>query len=59
MEAIRRVLKYLRYIVDYELHYTSYPIILEGHNDANRIYYTKYLKSINGYVFTLGGSGVL
>jgi len=34
-KAIKRVLKYLKYTLDYELHYTGYSTILEGYSDAN------------------------
>ena len=32
-----RVLKYLRFSCDYGLHYTRYPIVIEGYSDANWI----------------------
>jgi hypothetical protein len=31
----RMVLKYLKYTLDYELHYTSYLTVLERYSDAN------------------------
>lgn len=40
-KAINRVLKYLRYTLDYELHYIDYSTILEGYSDANWIFNTK------------------
>ena len=40
------------------MHYTKYPAVLEGYSDANWIFYTNDTKSINGYVFTLGGAAV-
>jgi hypothetical protein len=54
----KKVLKYLRYTVDYGLHYTGYQIILERYNDINWIINIKDFKSTNGYVFTLGGTTV-
>ena len=54
-QEIMRVLKYLRFIRDYGLHYTIYPTVLEGYNDANWISNVKHSKSQSGYVFTLGG----
>lgn len=57
-KAIRRVLKYLRYTLDYGLHYTGYPAVLEGYTDANWISDSKDSKSTSGYVFTLGGAAV-
>ena len=53
-----RVLKYLRFTRDYELHYTRYPVVLEGYSDANWIFNVKDSKSQSGYVFTLGGAVV-
>ena len=34
-QGIMRVLKYLRFTRDYGLHYTRYPVVLEGYSDAN------------------------
>ena len=34
-KGIIRVLRYLRYTRDYGLHYTRYPVVLEGYCDAN------------------------
>ena len=48
-----RVLKYLQFTCDYELHYTRYHIVLEGYSDANWISNVKDSKSHSGYVFTL------
>ena len=39
--------------MDYGLHYTSYPAILEGYSDVNWIPNTKDLKFTSGYVFTI------
>ena len=50
-----RVLKYLQFTRDYGLHYTRYPVVLEGYGDANWISNVKDSKSQSGYVFTLGG----
>ncbi len=49
-----RVMRYLRYTINYELHYTRYPFVLEEYNDVNWIPVTKYTKSMSGYVFTFG-----
>lgn len=40
------------------MYYTKYPVILEGHSDANWISNSKDPKFISGYVFTLGGTAV-
>ena len=54
-KALVRVLRYLKYTLNYGLHYTRYLIVLEGYSDANWISDTK---STNGYVFTLGGAAI-
>ena len=53
-----RVLQYLRFTCDYELHYTRYPIVLKGYGDANWISNVKDSKSQSGYVFTMGEATV-
>ena len=57
-QEIMRVFKYLRFTLDYGLHYIRYPIVLEGYSDANLIYNVKDSKSQSGYVFTLGRATV-
>ena len=57
-KAITRVLRYLRYTRDYELHYSGYPGVLEGYSDANWISDTSDSMATSGYVFTLGGAAV-
>ena len=57
-KAIFRVLRYLKYTQNYELHYSKYPAVLEGYYDANWISDTKDSKSTSGYLFTLGGGAV-
>ena len=57
-KGIIRVLRYLRYTRDYGLHYTRYPVVLEGYFDENWISDAKNSKSTNGYVFTLVGTTV-
>ena len=51
-------MRYLIYTLNYGLHYTRYPIILEEYSDANWISNTKDTKSTSGYVFTLNGAAV-
>ncbi|KAL6333744.1 hypothetical protein AAG906_028930 [Vitis piasezkii] len=55
-KSIIRVLGYLKYTQNYGLHFTRYPAVLEGYNDANWISDSKDSKSTSGYVFTLGGA---
>ena len=57
-KAIVRVLRYLKYTQNYGLHYSKYPVVLEGYCDANWISDTKDSKSRSGYIFTLGGGTV-
>ena len=57
-EALVRVLTYLKYTITYGLHYTIYPLVLEGYSDANWISDNIEIKSTSGYVFILGGATV-
>ena len=58
-DALVRVLKYLKYTVEYGLHYMRYLPVLEGFSDANWITNSMETKSTSGYVFTLGGAALL
>jgi hypothetical protein len=49
---------YLAGTVDYRIHYSRYPVILEGYNDANYIYDVDKLYATSGYFFTLGSAAV-
>jgi hypothetical protein len=49
---------YLAGTMDYRIHYSGYPTVLEGYNDANWISDTDGLYATSGYVFTLGGAAV-
>jgi hypothetical protein len=53
-----RVMRYLKYTLNYGLHYTRYPFILREYNYVNWIFVTKDTKSMSGYVFTFGGADV-
>ncbi|PHT58631.1 putative disease resistance protein RGA4 [Capsicum baccatum] len=55
---MKRVLGYLKYTQDYTLHYNKYPAVLEGYSDANWITGSNEVKSMSGYVFTIGGGAV-
>lgn len=57
-DALIRVLRYLRYTLDWGIHYTEFSAILEGYCDANWISDTNESKSTSGYVFTLAGGAV-
>lgn len=57
-KSITRLLRYVRYTREYGLHYESYPVVIEGYNDANWISDIKDSRSTSGYVFTLGGAAI-
>nr|GEX74691.1 zinc finger, CCHC-type [Tanacetum cinerariifolium] len=48
-QAIQRVLKYLKKIMDYRLTYTGYPSVLECYTDASLISSTKDNSSTSGW----------
>ena len=49
-KAIKRLLGYLKHTQDYSLHYTEYPVVLEGYCDANWITGTK--RHFLGYLYS-------
>ncbi|KAL7147831.1 hypothetical protein ABFS83_06G135100, partial [Erythranthe nasuta] len=53
-KEITRVLRYLKNTINLGLHYTRYPVVLEGYSDANWISDTNDSKSTSGYVFMIG-----
>jgi hypothetical protein len=56
--ALERVMHYLVGTMDYGIHYSGYPAVLEGYSDANWISDVNELYATSGYVFTLGGAAV-
>ena len=56
--AIERLMRYLVGTMNYGIHYTGYPKVLEGYSDSNWISDADELKATSGYVFTLGGGAV-
>jgi hypothetical protein len=44
--------------MDYGIHYTGYPKVLEGYSDSSWISDADEIKATSGYVFTLGGGTV-
>ena len=56
--ALERVMRYLKGTMDYGIHYTGYPRVLEGYSDSNWISDADEIKATSGYVFTLGGGAV-
>jgi hypothetical protein len=50
---------YLAGTMDYKIHYSGYPVVLEEYNDANWISNMDELYARSGYVFTLDGAAIL
>nr|GEW20885.1 zinc finger, CCHC-type [Tanacetum cinerariifolium] len=57
-QAIQRVLKYLKKIMDYRLAYSGYPSMLEGYTNASWINNTEDNSSTSGWVLLLGGDAI-
>jgi hypothetical protein len=51
--ALERVMRYLKDTMKLGLHYTGYPVVLEGYSDFNWISDVDEIKATSGYVFTL------
>jgi hypothetical protein len=49
---------YLVGTMEYGIHYSGFPAVLEGYSDANWISDLDELYATSGYVFTLGGATV-
>jgi hypothetical protein len=49
---------YLAGTMDYGIHYSGYPVILEGYNYANWISDADEMYATSGYIFTIGGAAV-
>jgi hypothetical protein len=49
---------YLTGTMDCKIHYSGYPVVLEGNNDVNWISNVDELYVMSGYVFTLGSAAV-
>jgi hypothetical protein len=56
--TLERVMRYLIGTMDYGIHYTRYPRVLEGYSDSNWISDADEIKATSGYMFTLGGGAV-
>jgi hypothetical protein len=56
--ALERVMHYLVGTMEYGIHYSGFPAVLEGYSDANCISDLDELYATSGYVFTLGGAAV-
>ena len=57
-QAVYRILKYLKHTLDYGIHYTGYPSVLEGFTDASWITDRSDHASTSGWIFTLGGGAI-
>jgi hypothetical protein len=56
--AVERVMCYLKGTMSLGIHYTGYPIVLEGYCDANWISDADEIYATSGYVFSLGGGAI-
>jgi hypothetical protein len=56
--ALEQVMHYLAGTMDYRIHYSGYPTVLEGYSDANWISGVDELYAMSGYVFTLSSSAI-
>jgi hypothetical protein len=56
--ALERVMHYLVGTMEYGIHCSGFPAILEGYSDVNWISDLDELYATSGYVFTLGGGAV-
>jgi hypothetical protein len=56
--ALERVMRYLVGTMNYGIHYSGDPKVLEGYSDANWISDADELKATSGYVFTFEGGAV-
>jgi hypothetical protein len=56
--VLERVMHYLVGTMEYRIHYSGYPAVLEGYSDANWISDVDELYATSGYVFTLAGAAV-
>ncbi|GJS15701.1 zinc finger, CCHC-type containing protein [Tanacetum coccineum] len=57
-QAITRVFKYLKGIMNYGLSYMGYPSVLNGYSDASWINHVEDSSSTSGWVFLLGGGAI-
>jgi hypothetical protein len=57
-QALERVMLYLVGTMDYGIHYSGYPKVLEGYSYSNWISDADEIKATSGYVYTLGGGAV-
>ena len=58
MNALHRLLRYLRSTMNWYFHFNKFSVVLEGFCDANWVIDNDEVSSINGYVFTLGAVAI-
>ncbi|KAL0323219.1 UNVERIFIED_CONTAM: Retrovirus-related Pol polyprotein from transposon TNT 1-94 [Sesamum angustifolium] len=58
LNALRRLLRYLKGTINLSLHFNKFPAVLEGFCDANWVTDNDEVNSTSGYVFTLGGGAI-
>ena len=56
--ALIRVLRYLKGTINVGLHYSTFPIVLEGYSDATSNSDPNDSKSITAWIFTLAGAAI-
>ncbi|TYK06658.1 ty1-copia retrotransposon protein [Cucumis melo var. makuwa] len=54
-DALRHLLRYLKGMIDFCLHFNKFPTVLEVYCDANWVTDNDEVNSTSGYVFLLGG----
>lgn len=57
-KALERVMCSLARTVDYEIHYTGDPKVLDGYNESNWISNADEIKTRSGFLFKCGGGNV-
>ncbi|XP_042042896.1 secreted RxLR effector protein 161-like [Salvia splendens] len=57
-QAVRRLFKYLKGIMNYGLCYSDFPSILEGYSDASWITNLEDHSSTSGWIYLLGGGAI-
>jgi hypothetical protein len=56
--ALETVMSYLKFTMNYGIHYSRNPKVLEGYSDSNWISDADEIKATSGYTFTLGGGAI-
>jgi hypothetical protein len=56
--ALERAMRYLKGTMNYGIHYSRNPKVLEGYSDSNWISDADEINATSGYAFTLRGGAV-